>query len=602
MRLLSYTIALVVSLVAWNAQAQFLSPGPLAADHKSIDGDDKCANCHISGKRVEQKLCLKCHDDLGKRIRAGKGLHGKTYRRKRCESCHIDHLGRKHQLVRWPGKNRNRFNHNEAGWPLKGAHRKTGCDKCHDKRNSRGHKTYLGLPTKCVSCHEDPHKGDLGNKCQDCHSEVDWKKVNIAEFDHDRTKYPLRGKHRKVKCEECHGKPAKYKGLKFADCDDCHKDPHKGQFRRKKCDSCHVVSGWDSTSGFRRNHPGVRITAGHRKVGCKKCHDKGNLKPPSKGRKCQNCHKPVHLAKFSRNCKQCHASIKWVGLPEKVGRKNHGKTRYPLEGKHKQTKCQSCHPKSKPQKKRFRNLAFKRCDSCHKDTHKGEFKKMNGGECAQCHQVFGFRPTTFGIEMHKKTAFALDGSHVAAPCARCHPGKRPRVSFKVAKKVCVDCHDNPHGDQFAAEMAKGGCAQCHNTTGWNQPNIDHSTWPLTGAHSRAKCESCHSPSKADKKTGSGATYRGVPRECEGCHEDIHAGQFRLSNPVKACKVCHSTEVFTIKAFDHVNEANYPLTGGHKKVGCEKCHRKESLRSGKEIVRYRLGYRACKDCHANPHPN
>ena len=32
---------------------------------------------------------------------------------------------------------------------------------------------------------------------------------------------------------------------------------------------------------------------------------------------------------------------------------------------------------------------------------------------------------------------------------------------------CIDCHDNPHGNQFAGEMSDGGCAHCHSERGWD---------------------------------------------------------------------------------------------------------------------------------------
>ncbi len=587
-------------LAASPAMAQLSSPGPLTNAHKKWDED--CDDCHKSGKRISKQLCLGCHRDLNRRVGARAGLHGKTYKGRACESCHVEHIGRKARLIRWPGGSPKRFNHKEAGWTLKGKHRQAGCEKCHKKRNSRGAKTYLGLPTRCESCHKDPHKGSFGGDCNSCHSESNWRTVNLASFNHAKTRFPLRGKHDKVECINCHGTPPKYRGLRFAECDDCHKDPHKRRFRRNKCSSCHVETSWQSQQGFRRNHPGLRLGGGHRKITCKKCHDRGNLRPPSKGRACKSCHKPVHLAKFGTRCASCHASIRWTGLSEKIGRKHHKKTRYPLVGRHKKVGCKRCHSKSKPPAKRFRGLAFSRCDSCHRDKHGGEFVALDKGECAQCHRISGFRPTTFGIALHAKASFPLEGRHIATPCGKCHTVKRPRLSFKVTKKSCADCHENPHGNQFAVEMSKRGCAHCHNTGGWDQPKIDHSTWPLTGAHSRTACDACHSPSAADRKTGKGTTYRGVARDCHGCHEDVHAGQFRLSNPKKACEVCHATSAFSIKTFDHNKKTSYRLTGGHQKLDCAKCHPKEKLQTGKESVRYRLGYRACKDCHANPHPN
>jgi hypothetical protein len=120
-------------------------------------------------------------------------------------------------------------------------------------------------------------------------------------------------------------------------------------------------------------------------------------------------------------------------------------------------------------------------------------------------------------------------------------------------------------------------------------------------HETTPCESCHSPTEADRRSGSGASYRGVPRACDGCHEDVHAGQFRTSDPVRACDFCHSTAAFRIPRFDHARIADYPLTGRHSNVECRSCHATVEFRHGAgEAVRYRLGYRECSDCHANPH--
>ena len=89
-------------------------------------------------------------------------------------------------------------------------------------------------------------------------------------------------------------------------------------------------------------------------------------------------------------------------------------------------------------------------------------------------------------------------------------------------------------------------------------------------------------------------------DCEGCHDDIHAGQFQQSQPEKTCKSCHSPETFDIaKTFDH-NSTRYPLEGKHVPLACEQCHNVENLRNGMTAVRWRLGYTKCKDCHANPH--
>jgi hypothetical protein len=275
----------------------------------------------------------------------------------------------------------------------------------------------------------------------------------------------------------------------------------------------------------------------------------------------------------------------------------HAKTIYPLFGMHTKTACAKCHLKTMPENARYRKLEFTKCNNCHADDHKGEFAKRNNGECAQCHRVEGFVPTTFGPTQHATTAFVLEGKHVVTPCSGCHGNSRPRASYKLPEKICADCHDNPHGTQFAKEMAAGSCGQCHNAADWHQPKIDHSTWPLTGAHGRTACARCHGDAKT---VGDKAAFRGVPRDCEGCHEDKHAGQFAQNGLAKACTACHTTEQFRLPVFDHVAASKFALTGKHAAATCLACHPNQTLRNGEIVQRFRLGFRLCKDCHANPH--
>ncbi len=593
-------LAAALLLIGGTAHAQLFSPGPLHRTHASLEGDEKCTDCHSRGKQIDQTKCLACHDDLGKRIRDRAGLHGRTYRDQRCTQCHVEHVGKDARLVRWPGGSREQFTHDDTGWTLKGKHRTTGCDDCHKAKNRRGNKSYLGLASTCSSCHEDPHETRFGRDCTSCHSETGWKTVDLDKFDHDRARFSLKGKHRTVNCEKCHGKPRKFRGLAFDSCNDCHEDPHQGRFNKQKCDSCHTVEGWKQVENLRENHPGIKLINGHKPVACKDCHDRGNDQKPSKGDRCAGCHEPVHRAKFGNDCAECHASIKWMGLPERLGRRVHDQTRYPLRGQHGNVNCGECHSRQLSPAKRFRGTAFDRCAGCHDDQHKGEFTKRDGGECAQCHRVTGFRPTIFGLDEHATTSFALDGRHRAVPCSSCHTGQKPRLDLRIAKRACVDCHANPHGTQFATEMQTTGCAHCHSTAGWRNPKVDHTIWPLTGAHSMAACSSCHTPAEGDRATGRGPTYRGVPRQCEGCHRDEHAGQFRLTQPVLPCDTCHETKAFRIPAFPHVERTGYPLVGNHAKAACVACHPDQRLQNGTTVRRYRLGYRECRDCHANPH--
>jgi len=599
------TIALVLSvmlaLIPRAAAAQVLSPGALSQAHASIDGDDNCSRCHESGNKVVARLCLDCHKDLGAELSASRGLHGKQYKGQDCETCHIEHLGRGTKLVRWPGGTMDKLDHRLTGWSLDGGHAKVTCLKCHTKTSPIGKSQFVGTKNTCGGCHKDPHAGKFTADCQKCHGVTDWKAFERKAFDHKLASYQLTGKHVDVACEKCHtGSPPKWKPLASDTCESCHKDPHDGGFKPKPCTACHDTGSWTSGADkMRTNHPKLSLANGHAKVDCKTCHDRGNNKPPSKGSTCVGCHKPIHVAKFGTRCESCHASIKWAGLPESVGRTNHGKTRYPLEAKHTDVACGKCHAASRPVAQRYRGLAFGTCATCHPDPHKAEFAARNKGECAQCHTLTGFAPTTFGLTAHATTSFKLDGKHVATPCSKCHTAARPRLSFVVPNKACLDCHANPHGTQFAAEMTKGGCASCHTTFDWRQPHIDHAKWPLVGEHARTPCAACHG---AQKSGAEPAAYRGIPRDCEGCHDDLHAGQFQATTaqPTKRCTTCHDPETFRIaRTFDHTR-TGYPLDGKHAPVACAKCHPTETLRNGSTTVRWRLGYRQCKDCHANPH--
>jgi hypothetical protein len=602
-RALCAVVALLVLVVlARTARAQLLSPGPLSKAHSSLEGDAHCGDCHSSGKRVDAGLCLKCHADLGARIAAGQGLHGLKYKGQACQGCHVEHLGFGTSQIRWPGGGPQGLDHEQTGWPLNGAHKAAPCNKCHSKTNARGAPTFLGLSRACTACHKDRHEGRFGTTCIGCHDETAWSNLRLQDFNHDQAHFQLRGAHTTVQCVKCHFDPPKYTGLKFALCGDCHKDPHSGRLGTA-CADCHEDTKWKPATfahaGAR--HPGVSLANGHARVACGACHDRGNLVAPSKGVECVSCHKPVHLAPFGRACAGCHGAIQWLGLPRSVGLAAHPRTAYPLTGRHGDVACARCHKPELPAEQRFRKLAFDRCDGCHQDQHRSEFASLDRGECKACHAISGFRPTLFSAEMHASTAFPLVGKHIASACSACHTTSRPRFDLHVAKQACADCHQNPHGEQFAKEMAQGGCAHCHDPRGWALPKIDHSTWPLTGAHATAQCESCHHPTPEDKKAGHGASYRGAARNCSGCHDDAHLGQFRLTQPVYECDRCHSTKSFKIPKFDHDALTGWALTGAHEKTECAKCHPTANVGgNATATVRWRGVSTECKFCHANPH--
>lgn len=576
------------------AAAQLLSPGPLAASHAKWEGDSKCDTCHSAGAGVPNAKCNACHEPIAKAEASGTGLHGRKFNGRPCVQCHSDHRGRGFALVRFAPSS---FNHEDAGWPLRGAHATTKCGNCHKT------KSYLGLSQACSSCHKDPHENRFGGACLNCHNEASWSALRLEKFDHATTRYPLTGAHTSVKCQDCHkGNPPKYRGLEFSACTSCHQDPHRGKLGGV-CQGCHSVEDWHKLAMTGNAHPWLSLANGHARTGCTKCHDRGNLNAPSRGRACVGCHSPVHEANFGKRCEACHASIQWLGLPRKIGLSAHERTPYALAGQHIEVACSGCHKPTLAENQRYRGLAFERCSNCHEDAHSGRFQAHDRGECGGCHSEAGFRPARFGVAEHESMGFPLAGHHAAVACSSCHD--RPasagrRLDWSTSKTRCENCHENPHGSQFAEAMRKNGCASCHTAAGWDIPKIDHSIWPLTGSHASTQCSRCHQVSEAERKAGNGPSYRLAPRDCEGCHDDVHRGQFRLQEPKRACDYCHNTSVFQIAHFDHEGRAGYALSGGHRALACGRCHDTVTTRGGAPSIRYRLGYRRCRDCHADPH--
>ena len=125
-------------------------------------------------------------------------------------------------------------------------------------------------------------------------------------FDHSKTKFPLLGAHRAVKCGDCHKVPVGKKEIQFKDtsqvCEDCHKDAHDGQFAKAgktPCADCHDSQRWVPSTFNHDTRTHFPLQGGHEGVACDKCHKQTRMvdaKPvivykqaPSK---CSDCHGP----------------------------------------------------------------------------------------------------------------------------------------------------------------------------------------------------------------------------------------------------------------------------------------------------------------------
>ncbi len=491
----------------------------------------------------------------------------------------------------------------------------SNCTKCHvlgEKVNN----------SKCLDCHEqiknliDLKRGyhsssEVKDKdCASCHPEHFGRDFEIIrldkdKFDHNTTGFKLDGKHKEIKCEECHkpdfikdSKLKKKKGTYLGmgrDCKSCHQDFHQGTLG-DDCASCHNTDEFRPAPKFDHNNAKFKLTGKHIDTSCEKCHKKTtrnnkefqqfvNIKFAS----CENCHKDIHDGKFGKDCTKCHVTSSFTQIKNK-DKFDHSKTNFPLVGKHITVGCSDCHGSKLSSKPKHQY-----CIDCHKDFHKGEISKKNSvvQDCAVCHTVDGFSPSFFTIEDHFKLDFKLEGSHLAVPCASCHYEEN-KWKFDFESTNCADCHDNIHDKFMSAKFTDAGCENCHSVESWHSiREFDHNKtkFELVGKHQDVNCGKCHLSELGNIET---QKFKDLTHDCEDCHEDIHFGQFKEDDKTD-CSRCHTPENWVSLKFDH-ETTRFPLKGAHSKVQCFECHK--IVKSGtNRYVQFKIEDIRCASCHS-----
>ncbi len=657
------------AMAARGLSAQ-VSPGPLARAHHDLEGALKCTKCHGGGKDGMTPRCQNCHKDINWLQEQNRGYHaGRDAKGIACASCHPDHAGEAFDLVKWPDGSAEKFDHKRAGWPLEQTHADTSCAACHQPKFQTGpaaklsvRKTgrgYTGLETSCVSCHEDIHRGALDQDCTKCHDAGKW--TVTPGFNHDTTAYELTGKHEKVKCDKCHlaakldpksdGKghlvPV-YKPVPHETCTDCHEDVHKGQFGAT-CTTCHTTVAWKEIDRNRFDHSKTKypLRGKHASVKCVDCHKDFStplLKKPLFAT-CGACHADPHnktatLATRVVDCEKCHNLLGFTASSYTVAQ--HKTAKYPLDGKHTTVKCEGCHRKDTSKtavakwgtSKVIIRPVFKTCRDCHSDDHGGQLaSRPNHGECADCHKVLGWKPSTFDLPAHAKLKLALEGRHAAIECRACHGADRkglaalPRFQlslgkaaflFKVPEIECTACHVDPHKGRFVAGGARSkdkGCLACHDIKAFRPSTADvaaHAKFEfvLEGAHRATSCVTCHEEMKAgqalrvkraslvqDHATFGELTFV-TKKECVDCHKtNPHGNQFDTRKDGGRCDACHGSDSFApASKFDHDRDATFATKGAHHDVPCGQCHPIDQVRNDPKALIYRPVAGKCESCH------
>jgi hypothetical protein len=275
--------------------------------------------------------------------------------------------------------------------------------------------------------------------------------------------------------------------------------------------------------------------------------------------------------------------------------------------------CAQCHtPKGKDT---LFKMKFERCTDCHSDRHAGQFAAapyLNA--CDRCHNLEGYKPSTFTLARHKETHFVLTGGHVAVPCADCHKESaefrpKPAVIYHWQGLSCTSCHADPHKGQFKERMQQvradktvTGCEACHSTKSWKDlARFDHSktTFPLVGAHRATACADCHKPPSLGAQLIN-VDFKAAPTQCEDCHEDVHAKQF-FKAQITRCAECHNSMKWKPALFDHDQRTEFPLRGAHQNVHCAECHKSTRLIAGKAVLFYKPTPKECVACHGATNP-
>ena len=505
------SIAMLVLMTTSNIEPVLAStleklvmPGAVIDGHAEFEAD--CERCHVRGRELNQNdLCLDCHVEVAADVKDGKGFHGlnPSALGADCIACHTDHEGRDAEIVQM---NPAVFDHNFTDFVLRGAHLLATCSQCHLEAVN-----YREAATTCVACHQedDIHMGSLGPHCHDCHSETDWV---TSKFNHNKTNFPLLGKHVGLACDSCHRQDDDFSAAPI-ECSACHgKDDVHAGIAGSQCASCHNSADWRQTRFDHDAVSGFPLVGGHENIGCQECHNQSSLDDLG-GADCNSCHRDddIHKGSNGPQCLDCHTVNRW----DELTFDHSAAANFALLGAHRSIDCNACHT---------RNLTEpleKTCVGCHggdQDPHRGQL----GAECHSCHTNESWTETVRFD--HDLVEFPLLGQHADLRCDDCHASP----AFHDIEPDCDTCH----GDQDVHSGRLGSdCGRCHNPTDWSRVVFDHNrqtTFPLDGAHVQVRCEACH------------RTTASAPQVCGQCHrpDDIHSGRFGDD-----CGRCHRTTAF-----------------------------------------------------------
>lgn len=315
-----------------------------------------------------------------------------------------------------------------------------------------------------------PHGPDFKISCSQCHSSGGWfLDKKIYSFNHNVTKFPLKGQHTEVECRQCH------KSLVFREakneCNECHTDIHQATVGLE-CSRCHTPSTW-LVNNITELHQLSRfpLFGAHKTADCVDCHkSESAIRFDVQGINCIDCHRqnfesttqPDHVkAGFSENCITCHSinAFQWGGAGF-----NH--SFFPLTGGHSQPSCTECHKGGD-----YTSIS-KECYSCHQADYTNTQNPKHSSlgfpvTCEICHTLEpGWKPASY--KDHDANSFPIySGRHKGTwnACTECHSNSSSWTLF-----TCFNCHehnktsmDNAHSEVRNYTYDSAACYRCHPT-------------------------------------------------------------------------------------------------------------------------------------------
>jgi hypothetical protein len=308
-----------------TAAAPVRAAAPAAPPRAAVRTATGGATRQVADFRGLKTACVSCHADV--------------HRAELGPSCDTCHSARTFQVTA--------FTHAKQRAFFDGQHRTLRCAQCHTTvypattvatrtavpaaRTARGTtptpivRTGFTLATEtCASCHTDVHLGQVGLRCETCHT-VETAKFAVASFQHATTKFPLTGKHAPLKCEACHavatqafpsghGTARRLTGI-GTECASCHKDPHASELGAD-CHSCHSS---DTFTIKRYTHKRMHLLrgffVGRHITACSACHKSAPARTAAPvavlasykaSTACITCHTDIHRGALGPRCENCH--------------------------------------------------------------------------------------------------------------------------------------------------------------------------------------------------------------------------------------------------------------------------------------------------------